>query len=365
MTVTRVREIAAQLRAGFEAAGASPIETRILLPADTLLDLYGEDIRARAYVTSDALRGEQMLRPDFTVPIVLAHVESGAHEGCYAYAGEVFRRQENSLERPNEYFQVGLELIGSAQAIPAETRVFSEIYMAVRPYNLRSAIGDIGLLAAAVSGLQTTERRKRALTRHIWRPARFRALIDRFSGRVALPVSRAALLAASEPMSKATPMIGLRSRDEIATRIEALREDAKTEPLSVTEVDALDALLEVRAPADQALALLRDISAELPAISGALDRMEARLEALSQRDIEIGKLEFEASYGRTQMEYYDGFVFGFYDATRPDQPPVAGGGRYDALTRHIGQGREIPAVGGVIRPDFLVSQGDTFGRDAS
>ena len=50
------------------------------------------------------------------------------------------------------------------------------------------------------------------------------------------------------------------------------------------------------------------------------------------------------------MEYYDGFVFGFYAEARPDLPPVATGGRYDALTRVLGQGRSIPAVGGVIRP---------------
>jgi len=35
-------------------------------------------------------------------------------------------------------------------------------------------------------------------------------------------------------------------------------------------------------------------------------------------------------------------------------PPVATGGRYDALTRVLGQGREIPAVGGVIRPGLLL-----------
>ena len=29
---------------------------------------------------------------------------------------------------------------------------------------------------------------------------------------------------------------------------------------------------------------------------------------------------------------------------------MATGGRYDALTRVLGQGRSIPAVGGVIRP---------------
>jgi ATP phosphoribosyltransferase regulatory subunit len=33
---------------------------------------------------------------------------------------------------------------------------------------------------------------------------------------------------------------------------------------------------------------------------------------------------------------------------------VATGGRYDALTRVLGQGAEIPAVGGVIRPGLLL-----------
>ena len=34
--------------------------------------------------------------------------------------------------------------------------------------------------------------------------------------------------------------------------------------------------------------------------------------------------------------------------------PIATGGRYDALTKHIGKGREIPAVGGVVRPDLIL-----------
>lgn len=63
----------------------------MLQSAELLLDLYGEDIRARAYVTSDALRGEQMLRPDFTVPVVQMHMAHGADPARYTYAGEVFR----------------------------------------------------------------------------------------------------------------------------------------------------------------------------------------------------------------------------------------------------------------------------------
>ena len=56
------------------------------------------------------------------------------------------------------------------------------------------------------------------------------------------------------------------------------------------------------------------------------------------------------------MEYYDGFVFSF-TAAPADLPPVASGGRYDALTSVLGQGRSIPAVGGVIRPGLAADLG--------
>jgi histidyl-tRNA synthetase len=76
--MAKARNRANELRATFEAAGAVVVEPPVLQPAETLLDLYGEDIRARAYITSDALRGEQMLRPDFTVPVVQMHMAHGA-----------------------------------------------------------------------------------------------------------------------------------------------------------------------------------------------------------------------------------------------------------------------------------------------
>ena len=352
-----IRAEAARLRAAFEAEGAQSVETAILQPAGALLDLYGEDIRARAYVTSDALRGEQMLRPDFTVPVVQMHMEDGAEPACYTYSGEVFRRQEDDPDRANEYMQVGFEVFERDAPEAADARVFTLIFNTLAPLGLRAATGDIGILMAAVEGLQTTERRKAALRRHIWRPRRFRALIDRFSGRAAVPESRAALLAQADPMAVAGPMIGLRSRAEIEARIAALREDAEAAPVSENEVALLDAILSVRETCPNALEHLRDIAVDMPAIRMAVERLERRLEAMQARGIDVDALDFEASYGRTHMEYYDGFVFGFYAETRPDLPPVATGGRYDALTRQLGQGREIPAVGGVIRPGLVVELG--------
>ena len=104
----------------------------------------------------------------------------------------------------------------------------------------------------------------------------------------------------------------------------------------------------------RALEQLRDIAVDLPHISPALEQLQRRAEAMAQRGIDVDALDFEASYGRTSMEYYDGFVFGFYAERRPDLPPVASGGRYDALTRHLGAGAEIPAVGAVLRPGLML-----------
>ncbi|MCH2069538.1 ATP phosphoribosyltransferase regulatory subunit [Shimia sp.] len=354
----KIRARAAALASGFESAGAVAVETPVLLPAEALLDLYGEDIRGRAYVTTDALRGEQMLRPDFTVPVVQMHMAHGAEPARYTYAGEVFRRQEEDQTRANEYMQVGYEVFDRENPAASDAEVFAVMQEALKGVELRAATGDIGILAAAVAGLETTERRKRALARHIWRPRKFKALLDRYSGKAEMPASRAALLAADDPMAHKYPDIGLRSQAEVAERIDGLRADAAADPISPLQVELIEALLNVRETLPNALEHIRDLAVDMPAITEAAFRLRDRMHALEARGVDVESLEFEASYGRTSMEYYDGFVFGFYVPGRADLPPVATGGRYDALTQVLGQGREIPAVGGVIRPGILVQLED-------
>ena len=351
-TRSETNEKAATLRAMFEAQGAAVVEPPILQPAGTLLDLYGEDIRARAYVTSDALRGEQMLRPDFTVPVVQMHMAHGAEPARYTYAGEVFRRQEQDPERANEYVQVGYEVFDRADPAAADAEVFALIGEALAGVRVEAVTGDIGILMAAVQGLETTAARKAALMRHIWRPRRFRALLERYAGRSAVPPTRAALLAGQAKSD--APLIGMRSEAEIAARIEALRADAEAEPISAQRVDLIEALLEVRETMPNALSRLRDLAVDMTEIASAVARVAEREAALAARGVDTENLLFETSYGRTSMEYYDGFVFGFRVGGRPDLPEVATGGRYDALTLRLGDGAEIPAVGGVMRPGLML-----------
>lgn len=343
---------AASLRAAFEARGAAVVEPPVLQPADTLLDLYGEDIRARAYVTSDALRGEQMLRPDFTVPVVQMHMSHGAEPARYTYAGEVFRRQENDPDRANEYVQVGYEVFDRTDPAAADAEVFALIAAALEGLPVSAITGDIGVLMAAVDALETTQARKNALMRHVWRPRRFRQLLERFSGRAPVPASRAALLAGGA--RAVAPLIGKRTKAEIDTRIAALIADAAAPHISAREVDLIAMLLDIKGSMPEALERLHDLAVDLPQIAPAVARVEAREAALAAEGVDTARLGFEAGYGRASMEYYDGFVFGFRAETRPDLPAIASGGRYDALTRRLGQGAEIPAVGGVMRPGLML-----------
>ncbi len=338
------RAEAQRLFAAFQAAGAVPVDADILQPAEILLDLYGEDIRARAYTTLDPLRGELMLRPDFTVPVVQSHMKNGADPARYCYLGEVFRKQDHLGNRASEYLQVGFELFDRTAPEAADAQVFSLFCQLLAPLNLRAVTGDIGILMAAVRGLSTTPARKAALLRHIWRPARFRALLDRFSGR-------APAAARTVATATAAPLVGLRTGHEIASRIKALADDAVTPNLAAPEAALLYDLLTLQAPAEAALTHLRGIQPLLPAIAPAVDRFEARLAALATHGIDTAILAFEASLGRTSMEYYDGFVFSFHGPA--DLPPIASGGRYDALTAVLGAGVSIPAVGGVIRPALV------------
>ncbi len=353
------RAEADRLFAAFQAAGAVPVDADLLQPAEILLDLYGEDIRARAYTTTDPLKGEMMLRPDFTVPVVQTHMAHGADPARYCYRGEVFRKQDHLGPRASEYLQVGFEVFDRTAPEAADAEVFALFAQLLAGLGLRAVTGDIGILMAAVRGLDTTPRRKAALLRHIWRPKRFRALLDRFAGRAPTPAARAQLL---ERLATGTPealiaaagnFIGLRAPEDIATRASALIEDANAAPIKAPEAALLYDLLSLQAPAQAALAHLRGITPLLPAIAPAVDRFAARLDALTARGISVDTLPFEASLGRTSMEYYDGFVFSFHG--QRDMPPVASGGRYDALTAVLGQGRSIPAVGGVIRPHLVAA----------
>lgn len=330
----------------FTAAGAGEVAPDVLMPSATLLDLYGEDIRARAYLTTDPVRGEVVLRPDFTVPVVQMHMAGGADPARYCYLGEVFRKQDHGDTRPaqprdNEYLQAGFELFSRDRRADAE--VFALFHGILAPYRLSATIGDMDLILDAIAGLPLSDARRAILAHHIWRPTRFARLLDRFSAPVAprhFAVNDA-------------PWTGLRGTAEMAARIERLESHRAEPTLPAIWRERLQRLFAVAGPAPEALDELRVLADHMPAIADATERLAARLRDLGALGVDPGTIHFDASHGRQTMEYYDGFTFSFTAPARADWPPVASGGRYDALTAVLGQGAAIPAVGGIIRPGLL------------
>jgi ATP phosphoribosyltransferase regulatory subunit len=359
--LARLEAETARILAVLGRGDAVRVEPAALQPADLLLDLYGEDIRARAFVTRDD-GAEMMLRPDFTVPVARLHLERGGGAATYVYCGPVWRRQEAGSSSAREYLQAGVEIFGGADPSAAEADALARIRDALGDAPVDLVTGDLGLALAAIDALETSAARKAALRRHLWRPARFRALLDRYGprhGEVAR--ARADMVAAvragraPELIAAGGAPVGLRAPDEVAARLRRLAAEADTPPLAPGAIAGLEAVLAVEGDSPAALGRLEDLARDLPGLAPAVARLAARLDAFAARGLDPAALRFEGSFGRTTLEYYDGFVFGAVARGRPDLPPVASGGRYDALTRALGAGHALPAVGGIVRPEALAA----------
>ena len=268
----------------------------------------------------------------------------------------VWRRQDPKSRRPNEYLQAGIELIGGADPARDDAEVFTLIRDALGEFAGPVITGDLSVVFAVIDAVVTTEARRAALRRHVWRPARFQALLERYSNPPKPSAHRRALLEADNArrarmIAGAGRFVGVRSEAEIIARAVVLAEDAATPPLSAEARQVIETVLSVKGRTDDAVQKLKGLN--LPAMAPALERIERRMEALADRGVDAASLPFDAAFGRA-LEYYDGFVFEF-KAPKPDLPPLGGGGRYDALTAILGQGAGSTAVGGVVRPEAIVA----------
>src|ERR1041384_4679269 len=96
------------LVSSYERAGYARVAPAMLQPAEPFLDLSGEDIRRRMYLTTAPDGDEFCLRPDLTIPVsrdYLASPSAGKPVG-YCYLGPVFRHRGAA---PAEVVQAGLE----------------------------------------------------------------------------------------------------------------------------------------------------------------------------------------------------------------------------------------------------------------
>jgi ATP phosphoribosyltransferase regulatory subunit len=347
-----------RLRALLSEAGYQFVEPPIVHEASVFVELAGEDLRRRLYLTSGADGVELALRPDYTIPVCLHHLNAGPprRRADYAYLGPVFRQRSDGS---GEFLQAGVESLGRTNRAVADADVLSLALAAVENFGIARPgvrIGDSALFAAVLAALDVSAPWRRRLARAFGDPARLRALLKaRANGEA--PSANAGFLAALDGADHTAAhqvvedllalagirAVGGRTPGEIAERF--LEKAALAAGIGTRAPKVLERFLAVGGAPDEAVKALRKLArAERLDIGKAVDAFEKRAEQFAKRGIDLSRLSFAADFGR-RLDYYTGFVFEIHDPKRRDAGQIVGGGRYDRLLALVGAGESLPAVG--------------------
>jgi ATP phosphoribosyltransferase regulatory subunit len=343
-------------------AGYQRAEPEILQPAAVFLDLAGEDIRSRLYVTSDGAGAELCLRPEYTIPVCLDYLASGAagRTAAFSYFGRVFRIRSNG---PGEFYQAGLESFGRKDREAADAEILGLSLEAAEKGGagaLKVRFGDAGLFASLLEALDLSPVWLRRIRRAHARGVSLADLVK--SADKADGADHSGVLAALEGVDRkgaralvpdllsiaGISSVGGRSAAEIAERFLEQASLQAGAGFSQEKRQVIESWLAVGGDPDASSRKLRTLAQDAGLdLRARLDAFDERLGFFAARGLDVNALDFAAGFGRN-LDYYTGFVFEAHDPRRTDGRPVVGGGRYDGLLRTLGASEDIPAVGAAI-----------------
>ena len=353
------------LIASFERAGYLRVAPAILHPAGPFLDLSGEDIRRRMYLTTDARGHELCLRPDLTIPVsreYLASSLAGQPQG-FCYLGLVFRHSRAETDGASEFWQAGIESFGRPDTAVADAEMIALALDAAAHFGLTEPtirMGDVALFSALIEALKLAPAWKRRLIKDFNHKSSLAQDLDRLSisAAQAPPEYQGVLtaLAGSDPKAAhalvtdllsiaGTTAVGGRSVSEIADRfLEQATLGAQTS--LPKEISALiEKFLVLGGSPEKAARQLRDFARNANvALDAALDLFESRAGLLGAHGIDLNRIRFSTAFGRG-VDYYTGVVFELHDPDERVKGQLVAGGRYDGLLTRLGSASPIPAVG--------------------
>ena len=352
------------------AAGFERTEPPILHAAAIFLDMSGEEVRRRLFLTADAAGEELCLRPEYTIPVCRAYLGSdkAGKIAEYSYLGPVFRARAGQV---GEQRQSGLESFGRQDAEAADAEVFSlamEAATAAGGGSLVARLGDAGLFDAMLDALKISEPWRRRLRRGVARGRSLEAIFAQPSqSALAQPGVLAALESADHAGAKALvedllaiagiATVGGRSAGEIADRFLEQAAQRSQPHVSPEQQEAIRRFLAISGDPDSSSRALRALAKDARLDLGvALDSFDQRIGFLAARGQKIDDFVYSAAFVR-DLDYYTGFVFEAVDAANPGARPAVGGGRYDGLARRLGAASDVPAVGAAIWIDRLPARG--------
>lgn len=344
----------------FAQAGYDRAEPAILQPAEPFLDLSGEDIRKSLYLTTDASGEELCLRPDLTIPVARDYLASAraGHPAGFSYLGPVFRYRSG---RPGEFLQAGIESFGRKDQPAADAEMLALAIEATAAAGLAEVeirTGDVALFTALIDALDLYPVWRRRLIKDFNRKVTLEQDLERlavasaatrneYEGVLAALAGsdrKAALALVTDLMSIAgATAVGGRTVAEIADRF-LEQSTLKGGALPRDALNTIKRFLAIAGNPIDSVKQLRALAADAKLdIASAIDALEARVDLMAKRGIDLGQVRFATAFGRG-LDYYTGFEFELHRKDGGDEPLVAGG-RYDGLLSRLGAAAPIPAVG--------------------
>ena len=362
------------LVASYERAGYVRLAPALLQPAEPFLDLSGEDIRRRMYLTLDPSGNELCLRPDLTIPVsrdYLASPKAGKPAG-YCYLGPVFRHSDKG---PNEFLQAGIEFFGRTDTAATDAEMLALGLEAATHYGATAPeirMGDVGLFAALVAALDLAPAWKRRLLKDFNRKKSLAEDLERLSlaatnGRPEYQGVLAALAGADPKGAHALvtdllsiagiTAVGGRSVGEIADRFLEQAALGATTALPRETRQVIEKFLAISGDPDDVAEKLRALASEVAdALNPAIDLLESRTGFLAARGVDLKRIRFSTAFGRG-VDYYTGFEFELHEPDSDGSNPLVAGGRYDGLLTRLGAPVPIPAVGFAVWIERLAGNG--------
>jgi ATP phosphoribosyltransferase regulatory subunit len=369
-----------RLLALFARRGFARVEPPVLQPLEPFLDLSGEDLRRRIFVTAEAEGRELCLRPEYTIPVSRLHLtrSDASPSAAYSYLGPVFRFRTGET---NEFTQAGVEDFGRQDREAADAEILDLALEALRETGagaVATAIGDVGVFTALIDAMRLSGSTERRLRRAYAAGKVDARALAALSSSAASENGHAGLLAGLQGQDPAAARhfvedilkiagistISGRSAHQIAARF---LEQASAQPSGLSEEQAriFERFLAIVGHPDEAADALRALAADAKLdLAHAIETLDIRNGFMEARGIDLTSLRFSAGFGRN-LDYYTGFVFEIRSATLPDTKPsdakasdvkpLVGGGRYDGLLRRLGAARDVPAVGCSIWLDRLAT----------
>ena len=323
--------------AQFIESGYEPVTLSILQPSSPFIDRMGPEMQRRLFTFTDPAGEPLCLRPDLTIPTALEHLRRGiGGANRYCYQGTAFRYQPRGSGKPEEFTQLGIEIIGETmsdthQKDANEAEVFEQILkiiIAAGVSRFKIVFNYSSHLADKVNEYDFTEAFKSQLKRRLLQSDSLDDIQKTLTTRTQneAPPSNPLRMNFEE-----TDNIIGRSGAEIMARLERKQEESQNNANDLKELNRMRIDLEKQSEG----------KADLPDFS----------RPLIQQAMALGCHEDQLVYAPNlgqKMAYYTGLFFEIHVPALQEKRVIASGGRYDDLLFSLGATQPVPAIGGAI-----------------